>query len=47
MWKPQSVFTLIDLTNDFFIVKFTNRDDCYNALLNGPWMIWEHYLHVQ
>lgn len=46
-WKPQSIFTLIDLTNDFFIVKFTIQDDYNNVLLNGSCMIGEHYLHVQ
>lgn len=47
MWKPQLILTLIYLTIDFFNVKFTNKDDYNNALLNGPWMIRDHYLHVQ
>lgn len=47
MWKPQLAFTLIDLTKDIFIVKFTSKDDHNKALLNGPWMIRDHYLHVQ
>lgn len=47
MWKPQSVFTLTNLTNDFYIVKFTSKDDYNNAILKGPWIIGDHYLHVQ
>lgn len=35
MWKPQSAINMMVLTNDFFIVGFTNREDYNNALLNG------------
>lgn len=47
MWRPKRNFSLIDLNNEFFIVKFTQRSNHDIALLNGPWMIGEHYLHVQ
>lgn len=40
-------FFLIDLSNDLFIVWFTQRSDYDIVLLNEPWMIGDHYLHVQ
>lgn len=47
MWKIQHPFALIDLSNDWFIVRFSNRRDYEVGLLNGPWIISDHYLHVQ
>lgn len=47
MWKPQHDFALIDLCNDFFIARFSNKQDYEFALLNGPWVISVHYLHVR
>lgn len=47
MWRTQHAFTLIDLSNDFFISCFTNKQDYKVALLNVPWLISDHYLHVQ
>lgn len=37
---------LIDLSNDFFIVNLYRKEDYEQALLDGPWMIDENYLHV-
>lgn len=47
MWKIQSPFVLIDLSTDFFIVRFTSKDEYCAALLKGPWMLGDNYLHVQ
>lgn len=47
MWQPKHHFSLIDSPNEFFIIKFSSRDDYDVALYNGPWMIKDHYLHVQ
>lgn len=41
------MFVLIDFPNDFFIVRFTSREEYCLALLTGPWMIGNNYLHVQ
>lgn len=38
---------LIDLSNDFYIVKLLRKKEYDRALLDGPWMIGENYLHVQ
>lgn len=47
MWRIKSPFMLIDLPCDFFIVRFTSKEEYCKALLTGPWMIDDHYLHVQ
>ncbi|KAI9115727.1 hypothetical protein K1719_013396 [Acacia pycnantha] len=38
---------LIDLDEECFLVRFKDDMDYQNALLNGPWMIFGHYLTVQ
>lgn len=47
LWKTQQPFMLIDLTNDFYIARFSNKQDYEGALFNGPWVIFDHYLHVR
>lgn len=38
---------LIDLGNDFFIVKIGRGDEVERVLTEGPWLIGENYLHIQ
>ncbi|KAI9107084.1 hypothetical protein K1719_022612 [Acacia pycnantha] len=38
---------LTDLHDDCFLVRFNDDMDYQNALLNGPWVIFGYYLHVQ
>lgn len=47
MWRTQSEPLLIDLGNDFFIVKLGSRSEYEWVLSEGTWMIGGHYLHVQ
>lgn len=47
MWKVQSTITLIDLPNDFFTARFKSKEDYNTALFNGPWLVGDHYRHVQ
>lgn len=47
MWKMQPLTMLIDIPNDFYIVKSTNEPDYSMALFYGPWMIGDPSLHVQ
>lgn len=35
MWRIQSPFALIDLPNDFFIIRFTSKEEYSAALLSG------------
>lgn len=47
MWQAQSTISLIDLPNNFFIIRFKAKEDYNTALFNGPWLTGDHYLHVQ
>ncbi|KAK7289688.1 hypothetical protein RIF29_03530 [Crotalaria pallida] len=47
MWAKWGVINIIDLENDYFLVKFSNEDDLSNAVLEGPWLIYDHYLTVR
>ncbi|RYR46613.1 hypothetical protein Ahy_A07g032359 [Arachis hypogaea] len=38
---------VIDLGNDFYLVKFYAQEDLDHALLDGPWKIYDHYLAVR
>ncbi|KAB2629216.1 hypothetical protein D8674_034011 [Pyrus ussuriensis x Pyrus communis] len=43
----QGRFSLIDLENNFFIVKFVLESDMNNILCGGPWIIAGQYLVMQ
>ncbi|XP_057745166.1 uncharacterized protein LOC130963034 [Arachis stenosperma] len=46
MWGKQGSIEVIDLGNDFFIVKFYSQEDLDFALIGGPWRIFDHYLTI-
>ncbi|CAI0627581.1 unnamed protein product [Linum tenue] len=37
----------MDLDQDAFLVKLSNEQDYFRALIDGPWTIFDHYLAVQ
>ncbi|XP_052288754.1 uncharacterized protein LOC107176124 [Citrus sinensis] len=47
MWKPSMSYSVIDLENNYFLVRFRNVGDALDALTRGPWIILGHYLTVQ
>ncbi|KAJ1377413.1 Ribonuclease H-like superfamily [Sesbania bispinosa] len=47
LWQPSSGMEIIDLENDYFLVRFSNSEDLNHVLECGPWMILDHYLVVQ
>ncbi|XP_050205722.1 uncharacterized protein LOC126655541 [Mercurialis annua] len=47
LWKPKSNPSLIDLDNNFFMVRFYSMEDYTTALSGGPWVLFGHYLTVQ
>jgi hypothetical protein len=47
MWVRKGVISIIDLSNDYYLVAFTHEDDQYAALMDGPWFIYDHYLTVK
>lgn len=46
MWKPIGGIKIVDVGNDFFMVKFDVREDREKVIDEGPWMIFDHYLVV-
>lgn len=47
MWRTQVEPLLIDLGNNYFIVKLTSREECIRASCDGLWMVGGNYLHIQ
>ncbi|KAI9073491.1 hypothetical protein K1719_044530 [Acacia pycnantha] len=47
MWHPKDPLKLIPLSNGYYIVSFSNKEDRDYAFQEGPWMIEDHYLIVQ
>ncbi|XP_019257717.1 PREDICTED: uncharacterized protein LOC109235928 [Nicotiana attenuata] len=46
LWRPTKNFPLIDLGDDYYIVKFTKRENMEKAFTQGPWFINGHYLSI-
>ncbi|KAH9791596.1 putative ribonuclease H protein [Citrus sinensis] len=47
LWNLTPGFNIIDLENDFYLVRFKNARDADYVLTSGPWTIMGHYLTVQ
>ncbi|KAI9091954.1 hypothetical protein K1719_027889 [Acacia pycnantha] len=47
LWRPSGPIRITDLNDDCFLVRFKEDMDYQHALLNGPWMIFGHYLTTQ
>ena len=47
IWKLKVGFDMIDIGNDFFVVKLNLDEDRKKIIENGPWMIFDHYLIIQ
>ncbi|MBA0792812.1 hypothetical protein Gohar_017279, partial [Gossypium harknessii] len=37
LWKQRGQFQLMDLENDFYLVRFQDKDDFDKILMGGPW----------
>ncbi|KAK9988210.1 hypothetical protein SO802_028449 [Lithocarpus litseifolius] len=47
LWKPKGKIDCIDLGFDFFLVRFSMKDDHDLVLKKGPWFIGEHFLSIR
>ncbi|KAE8696542.1 putative calcium-binding protein CML28 [Hibiscus syriacus] len=47
LWQLQGQYQVIDLENDYFLVKFESEQDYIHALMEGPWTIFGCYLTIQ
>ncbi|KAH1090889.1 hypothetical protein J1N35_018146 [Gossypium stocksii] len=47
MWRPLEPIHMMDIENNYFLVKFQNKRDCEKALAEGLWIIFGQYLTIQ
>ncbi|XP_070004512.1 uncharacterized protein [Nicotiana sylvestris] len=47
LWKPIENFPIIDLSADYYIVKFNKEENMVKDLHQGPWFVNDHFLPVQ
>nr|XP_033514387.1 uncharacterized protein LOC117279048 isoform X1 [Nicotiana tomentosiformis] len=47
LWKISEKFPLIDLGNDYFIVKLQKEENMNLILQKGPWFIYGNFLSIQ
>ncbi|KAI9113625.1 hypothetical protein K1719_015552 [Acacia pycnantha] len=47
MWRPKDPLKLTPISNGYYIVSFSNKEDREYAFQGRPWMIEDHYLIVQ
>lgn len=46
-WEKKGSIKIIDVPRDYYQVLFTSKEGYNNAFLNGPWIIFYHYILVQ
>ncbi|KAL4351355.1 hypothetical protein GQ457_06G013440 [Hibiscus cannabinus] len=47
LWHPRGELQLIDLENNYYLVRFEDERDYADVLINRPWTIFGSYLTVQ
>ncbi|CAN1750614.1 hypothetical protein LINPERHAP1_LOCUS4098, partial [Linum perenne] len=46
LWAKGGRIQVSDLSNDFFLVRFSDADDYHRAALKGPWKMYDYYITV-
>ena len=46
MWKPVGCLDCVDLGHDFFLIRFSLKEDFEIVLRKGPWFVGEHFLSI-
>ncbi|CAN1805565.1 hypothetical protein LINPERHAP1_LOCUS24316 [Linum perenne] len=46
LWAKKGRIQVSDLSNDFFLVRFSEGDDYQRAAFTGPWTMFDHYIIV-
>ena len=47
LWKPVARMDCVDLSKDFFLIKFSDEADYDKVLRRGPWFVGEHFLAMR
>lgn len=45
-WQKRGTMELIDLSNDFYLTKFSAKEDFLDVLKGGPWMVADHLVSL-
>ncbi|KAJ4850446.1 hypothetical protein Tsubulata_027037 [Turnera subulata] len=46
LWQPKGLFKVIDLENNFFVVKFEKQSDYLHSSVGGPWSVFNSALCI-
>lgn len=46
-WEVNGTMKIIDLAEDFYLVRLSSKEDYLHALFEGPWKVADHYIIVQ
>lgn len=46
LWNMSYDFSVIDLENNYFLVRFKRDSNAQHVLTQGPWIVFGHYLMV-
>ncbi|CAN1165459.1 hypothetical protein LINPERHAP2_LOCUS26163 [Linum perenne] len=46
LWAKGGRIQVSDLSNDFFLVRFSDADDYQRAAFHGPWKMYDYYITV-
>ncbi|KAJ4841399.1 hypothetical protein Tsubulata_048489 [Turnera subulata] len=46
LWSLKEGVKVVDLANNFYFVRFSNRQDYMHALADGPWIVFDHCLTI-
>ncbi|KAJ7942430.1 reverse transcriptase [Quillaja saponaria] len=47
LWQPKGELKLIDVGNDYYLVKLSAHEDYNKVLDEGPWLVADHYVTLQ
>ena len=47
LWKPTGRMDVIDLGKEFFLTRFSCKEDHEMVLRKGPWFVGEHFLSIR
>ena len=46
-WALKGDLSLIDICFDYHVTRFTNWEDYWQVLMDGPWMLGDNYLVIR
>lgn len=47
LWKPKGKIDCVDLECDYYLIRFSLKEDHDTILIKGPWFIREHFLSIR